>query len=93
MKYKNLLSIIYSKTIVKFGYKYDKSIIPDGPYCYLPDFEKNENKDENDHKYYIKTCQYYKWINSEWRGCKYLGMITDDDVFADKCKMCNENNE
>lgn len=90
------ISLIYSKIILFFGYEYDKSIIPPGPYCYSPDDEKNKRKD-SDSKwvYYIKPCPYYKVISKNYNGCKYYGIITDDFVFGDQCKMCdiNDNNE
>jgi hypothetical protein len=89
--------LLWSKVRIYFGHEYDKSVIPRGMYCYAPDFEKNsELKDgcfDEDGKfhYYIKPCPHYKWINDRYRGCKYLGMITDDFIFADQCKSCGEN--
>ena len=40
----------------------DTSVIPEGPYCYVPDVEKNKNKDKDDHTYYTKTCPYWGYI-------------------------------
>lgn len=37
----------------------DTSVIPPGHYCYVPDMEKNANKDKDDHRLYIKTCPYW----------------------------------
>ena len=31
----------------------DSSVIPEGVYCYVADIEKNENKDEDDHTYFL----------------------------------------
>jgi len=43
----------------------DTSVIPEGMYCYVPDEEKNANKDEDDHAYYIRTCPYWSYIEDE----------------------------
>jgi hypothetical protein len=43
----------------------DTSVIPEGPYCYVPDIEKNANKAEDDHTYYTKTCPYFKYKKDE----------------------------
>jgi hypothetical protein len=84
--------LIWSKVRIYFGYEYDKSVIPRGLYCYEPDVEKNKNYGKDDKfVYYIKPCPHYKWINRRYRGCKYLGMITDDFIFRDQCKSCGEN--
>lgn len=82
---------IWSVIIVYFGYKYDESVVPEGPYCYVPDVEKNKNKKDDDYSYYIKTCDYFVFISREKKCCKLLGIITDDDVFGDQCKMCKVN--
>lgn len=55
-----------------------------------PDDEKNANRDNYKH-YYIIPCKYYKALGRTWNGCSYLGIITDDMVFDDQCKMCHEN--
>ena len=41
--------------------------------------------------YYVIPCKYYKTLGKRWNGCKYLGIITDDFVFDDQCKMCGQN--
>lgn len=92
----NFISLIYSKIILFFGYEYDKSVIPPGPYCYRPDDEKNKRMGSGSKWiYYINPCPYYKVISKNYNGCKYYGIITDDFVFGDQCKMCdiNDNNE
>lgn len=91
--YKNFFSLIISKIVIFFGYKYDESVIPNGSYCYTPDNEKNNNKDINIYTYYTIPCKYYKEINREWNGCKFCGIITDDYVFDDKCKICEINDK
>jgi len=90
----NFVSLLFSKLLVYFfNFKYNNSVIPNGPYCYIPDIEKNNNKDKSDYSYYIKTCPYYKIINSRYCGCKYLGIITDDFLLKDQCKFCGENDD
>ena len=73
-----------------FGAKLTTSVIPDGPYCYAPDVEKNI-KPNYASVYYVIPCPYYKILTPRWNGCKYLGIITDDSIFDDQCKMCGEN--
>lgn len=54
----------------------DTSVIPKGPYCYVPDVEKNANKDENDPVYYTKPCPYFSYEEDEGVTvvvCKFLG--------------------
>ena len=86
---KNLASMLYSKLLFLFGKKYDSSVIPEGHYCYTPDFEKIKASDS--FTYYIIPCPYYKTLGKTWNGCKYIGIITDDFVFDDQCKICGEN--
>lgn len=53
----------------------DTSVIPEGHYCYVPDIEKNANKDEDDHAYYIKLCPYFKYKKDAGVNvvkCKFL---------------------
>ncbi|MCK9575615.1 MAG: hypothetical protein WC979_01095 [Candidatus Pacearchaeota archaeon] len=78
-----------------FNMKFDETVIPEGPYCYEPDFEKMNKKSADDYTYYTKHCPYSIYLG-RWRGipingCSYLGMVTDDDVFADSCKACCVN--
>lgn len=88
----NFISLIWSKVIIFFGYKYDESVIPPGMYCYRPNDEKNKMYGNgNRYVYHIIPCPYYKTISKHWNGCKYYGIITDDFVFNDQCKLCNIN--
>lgn len=89
-KIKIITSLLFSKILILFGYKYDPSCIPSGQYCYEPDYTKNQKKDTNDFYYYINPCKYYKRVTNQVNGCKYLGMITDDFLFYDMCKFCNK---
>ena len=71
---------------------YDPSVIPQGLYCYIPDIKKNEKRKDWS-VCYIIPCPYYKTLGKTWNGCMYLGIITDDMIFDDQCKMCSENDE
>lgn len=86
---KNLASMLYSKLLLLFGVRHSTSVIPVGPYCYTPDYEKN--KIAESFTYYVIPCKYYKTFGKRWNGCKYLGIITDDFIFDDQCKMCDKN--
>jgi hypothetical protein len=88
---KNLASVLYSKLLLLFGFRHSTSVIPSGCYCYEPDYDKN--KVEKSFTYHVVPCPYYKRLGKGWNGCKYLGIITDDFVFDDQCKMCGENYE
>lgn len=53
----------------------DTSVIPEGVYCYVPDLEKNANKDKDDLTFYIKHCPYISTIEDEGvilPYCKFL---------------------
>ena len=86
---KNWSSILLAKILIFLGHKYSNLVIPQGHYCYSPDFEKNKKAEP--FTYHVIPCKYYKTLGKEWNGCKYLGIITDDFVFDDQCKMCKEN--
>lgn len=89
---KNIVSALFSKCLVFFGFNYDNSVIPSGPYCYLPDEKKNAEV-KSYSVYYIIPCPYFMILSERWRACRYLGVITDDFVFRDQCKMCGENDD
>ena len=92
---KNLVNMLWWKLLILLGVRRSVLPIPNGMYCYAPDDEKNYTKDDslnnNGGSYYIKPCKYYKTLGYRYNGCSYLGMITDDMVFGDQCKMCSEN--
>ena len=88
---KNLINMLWWKLLFLFNVRRSALPIPEGNYCYTPDIEKNNNKRKDDFSYYIKPCKYYKTLGHRFNGCSYLGIITDDMVFDDQCKMCNEN--
>jgi len=91
----NLANMLWWKLLILFGVRRSALPIPEGMYCYAPDDEKNCANDDslNNHggTYYIKPCKYYKTLGRRFNGCSYLGIITDDCVFDDQCKMCSEN--
>lgn len=84
--------MLYSKFRVLLGLNFNENKIPDGVYCYIPDIEKNKTRKDFG-VYYTKPCVYYKTLGNGYNGCAYLGIITDDDVFDDQCKMCSIRNE
>ena len=88
---KNIISVLFGKLLLSFGFKYDNSVIPEGPYCYAPDERKNEPREPM--IYYIIPCKYFLPLSRHWTACKYLGIMTDDFVFRDQCKMCGENDD
>jgi hypothetical protein len=81
--------MLYSKLLLLFGVIHSNSVIPFGQYCYTPNHEKN--KASKTFAYHIIPCKYYKTLGKKLNGCKYLGIITNDFIFDDQCKMCNEN--
>lgn len=89
---KNWIIMLWSKIFLFFGGTYSSECIPKGLYCYTPDFIKNKNREDGG-VYSIIPCKYYKTLNTSYNGCQYLGVITNDMVFYDMCKMCGENLE
>lgn len=88
----NLTNMLWWKLLILFGVRRSALPIPEGMYCYAPDIEKNKLRKETEpYAYYIKPCKYYKALGRRFNGCSYLGIITDDCVFDDQCKMCSEN--
>lgn len=55
----------------------DTSKIPEGHYCYVPDMEKNANRDENSGIYYTKNCPYYSSIEDEGVIIPYCKFIEE----------------
>lgn len=86
--FKNWVSILISKLLIKFGKKYSTKPIPEGLYCYIYDSDETLFT-----KGYINInpCKYYKWLGGHYNGCKYLGIVSKDFIFADQCKICGEN--
>lgn len=60
--------------------KKDTSVIPNGPYCYVPDIEKNANKDKDDHVYYIKTCPYWSIIKDEGVRICHCSFLNESSI-------------
>lgn len=87
---KNVIISLYWKIIIFFGYKRSDKHIPPGFYCYVPDDDKNKLV-EDFSTFYIKPCIYYKNLGKGYNSCTYLGVITDDMIFDDQCKICGKN--
>jgi hypothetical protein len=86
--------MIWAKIYLFFGGKYFVSVIPIGKYCYAPDVAKNKYEILTFgflHTYWVVPCPYYKTLGRRWNGCQYCGVITDDMVFDDQCKICGQN--
>jgi hypothetical protein len=91
---KNWIEMLWAWLIVKLGYKYDESRVPQNtPYCYSPDVEKNK-KEILDNGfmdiYFLIPCPYYKVLTKNITGCKLCGVIADefDILLWDQCKIC-----
>lgn len=78
-KFKNLLKI-----------KKDKTIIPEGMYCYTLD-EERQKIEPCLNGYWIKPCKYYRSMKGNYAGCTYVGYIGWDICLGDQCKICGEN--
>ena len=87
---KNFSSVIYWRFLLLFGIKQSSEYIPDGHYCYslerLPEAQVGIIQ-----QYKYHQCKYYKPIGKHLNGCAYLGVITNDIIFDDQCKICGEN--
>jgi len=84
---KNWIEMLWAWLIVKLGYRYDESKVPkDTPYCYSIDWEKREAM--NDDVLYTNCCPYYSFLSENIRGCKLCGVIADDFLLWDQCKIC-----
>ena len=89
---KNIRKIISSKIRVLTGFKYDKSIIPEGLFCYEYDVKKNKVLiDEWDNGFYVKDCPYHVKVSNNYDCCLYEGKISKDKEFKNKNKICNIN--
>ena len=87
---KKIYKILVSKVRKIINKKYDKSKIPNGLYCFSYDLEKNEKLiDEWDNGIYINACPYYQNINDKFNCCLYDSVITSDEKFKQKNKICN----
>lgn len=58
----------------------DESLIPPGQYCYVPDIEKNKNKDKGDHAYYTKTCPYWGYIKDEGVDICHCSFLNESSI-------------
>ena len=90
VKIRNVLIIYWSKLLIFFGYWKSTKPIPEGSYCYTPKDENSVSDFMKTGIYKITPCKYYKIISKRYRGCSYMGFITNDPVFVDQCKECGE---
>lgn len=90
---KNIGKLIISKFLLLVGFRYDKSAIPEGIYCYEYDAKKTEALvDEWDNGFYIKPCPYHLKVSDSCYCCLYEGKLNKDDKFIkEKNKICNIN--
>jgi hypothetical protein len=79
----NYLEMFWSILKVRLGFRYSEEPIPSGLYCY----ELTEKLPDG-LGWKIKTCPYYTPLKEGSNGCKFTGIITDDLVFDDSCKIC-----
>lgn len=85
---KEFLIIKFWRFMYYFGIKQTIDPIPEGPYCYEIDEEKNNNRESVFEEFYIKPCIYYKNLGDNYNGCKYIGKISNDWEFEDQVKIC-----
>jgi hypothetical protein len=90
--YFNIINSIFGLIRIKLGIKYSEDKIPHGPYCY----KLNRSSDGklilppvNAGIGFIEPCIYYKTLPNDYNSCKFLGIITDDYIFGDQCKICD----
>ena len=74
-----------------FHPRQDTSVIPEGPYCYSVDHEKNKLQPIDG--YWIKPCPYFHKFKSGKTACTYEGFLGFDVAHHDQCKICNENDD
>lgn len=92
---KSYIIVWFNWLLIKLGYKHNETVVPEGPYCYVPDIEKNEleRSKENYGVYYVKPCKYFVKASRNISGCKLLGYIGDDFLLNDQCKLCSINDD
>ena len=75
-----------------FGLPNEIGVIPEGPYCYVPDVEKNKTHTEPN-VIWTKTCPYFR--STRMTGgiaCTFEGYFGFDVGLYDQCKICSINN-
>jgi hypothetical protein len=98
--FNNIINSIFGLIRIKLGIKYSEDKIPHGPYCYklnrssdgkliLPPVTKRcKSIVYAGISIRIEPCIYYKTLPNDYNSCKFLGIITDDYIFGDQCKIC-----
>jgi hypothetical protein len=88
----NYISVIWGVILKWLHIKRDESVIPEGEYCYTPNYEKNTFKTLTEEGvYYIKPCKYFKCLLGDYHACIFIGCITNNFLLADQCKICGKN--
>jgi hypothetical protein len=82
-KIKILISIVATRL---FRVKKDTSVIPPGEYCccYV-------QRSMSSLGCRVYVCPYFRNYDDDRSACLYLGLISDDPVFVDMCKICDIN--
>lgn len=85
------IEVYFSKFQKLLGIKKDKSVIPEGMYCYVLDEEREKREPHINGGYWIKPCKYYRSMKGHKAGCTYVAFIGWDACLGDQCKLCSEN--
>lgn len=81
------IEIAYAKILRFLHFKKDKSVIPEGYYCYVWDEDPKRNNE-----YHTIPCRFYRSMKNQcYAGCTYVGFIGFDIGLQDQCKICGEN--
>ena len=84
---KNTFIMVWYWLVAKVGYELSTDPIPENTYYNEKNLDADGNRN-NDGTYHTKPCKYFTPLGSEYTGCAFLGIITDDMTFGDQCKMC-----
>lgn len=85
------IEVYFSIILSKLGFKKDKTVIPEGHYCYTWDDEREKNQPHINGGFWVKTCKYYRNLKRYKAACTYVGYIGWDACLGDQCKICGEN--
>lgn len=75
------------------GHYKDGSVIPPGPYCYVPDGTQGVHGKDGLPWYGIKPCKYYRYIDGDRTACTFIGFIGWDVCHWDQVKICERNKD
>lgn len=86
------IEVKYTRIERYFGKRKDKSVIPEGMYCYTWDEEREIRQPHNNGGFWIKSCKYYRSMKGQCdAGCTYVGFMGFDPCLGDQCKICGQN--